>query len=41
MKQDQSNNKQSRLKILQKTGLVLLVITIIAYYVFSIQFLNS
>lgn len=41
MKQNQPNNKRSRLKILQITGLVLLVITIVAYYVFSIQFLNS
>lgn len=41
MKADQSNNEPKPLNILQKIGICLFVITIISYYVLSIQFLAS
>ncbi|WP_456315698.1 hypothetical protein [Pseudomonas shirazensis] len=41
MKTSQSNNEQKGLNLIQKIGIGLLAITIIAYYVLSIQFLAS
>ena len=39
MKTNSTNNKTSELNIVQKIGICLLVITIVSYYVLSIQFL--
>lgn len=41
MKINQTDNEFKRLNILKKIGLCLLLITIISYYVLSIQFLAS
>jgi hypothetical protein len=41
MKFNESNNQHKGLNILQKIGICLLVLTIILYYVLSIQFLTS
>jgi hypothetical protein len=41
MKRNESNNEPKGLKILQKIGICVLVLTIIVYYVLSIQFLAS
>lgn len=38
---NQYDNEPKKLNILQKIGLCLLVITIISYYVLSIEFLTS
>jgi hypothetical protein len=41
MKFNGSNNQPKGLNLLQKIGICVLVITIILYYVLSIQFLTS
>ncbi|WP_278248006.1 hypothetical protein [Flavobacterium johnsoniae] len=41
MKFNESNNQPRGMNIMQKIGLCVLVVTIIAYYVLSIQFLTS
>jgi len=41
MKFNESKNEAKGLSILQKIGICLLVMTIIVYYVLSIQFLAS
>ena len=41
MKPNESNNEPKGLKLAQKVGICILVLTIILYYVLSIQFLAS
>jgi hypothetical protein len=41
MKVNQTNNHPKELNIFQKIGLCILAITVISYYVLSIQFLAS
>jgi hypothetical protein len=41
MKTNESNNQPKGLNVMQKIGLCVLVMTIILYYVLSIQFLTS
>lgn len=41
MKSNESNNEPKGLNLAQKIGICLLVLTIILYYVLSIQFLAS
>ncbi|GEM_PF-941878 len=41
MKFNENKTQPSGLNIMQKIGLCVLVVTIIAYYVLSIQFLTS
>jgi hypothetical protein len=41
MKFNDSNNQEKGMNIIQKIGLCVLVITIILYYVLSIQFLTA
>jgi len=41
MKFNESNNQPKGLSVLQKIGICVLVMTIIVYYVLSIQFLAS
>jgi hypothetical protein len=41
MKINETDKQSKQLNILQKIGLCILVITVISYYVLSIQFLTS
>lgn len=41
MKMNETDKQSKQLNILQKIGLCLLAITIISYYILSIQFLTS
>lgn len=41
MKFNDSNNQEKGMNIIQKIGLCVLVVTIILYYVLSIQFLTA
>jgi len=41
MKSNETNNEPKGLNLVQKIGICLLVLTIILYYVLSIQFLAS
>ncbi|TCN50227.1 hypothetical protein EV142_11714 [Flavobacterium circumlabens] len=41
MKPNDGNNEPKGLNVIQKIGICLLVLTIIVYYVLSIQFLAS
>lgn len=41
MKPNEGNNEPKGLNLMQKIGICLLVLTIIVYYVLSIQFLTS
>ncbi|EJL60549.1 hypothetical protein PMI10_03768 [Flavobacterium sp. CF136] len=41
MKVNQTNGQPKQLNIFQKIGLCILAITVISYYILSIQFLTS
>lgn len=41
MKFNDSNNQDKGMNVIQKIGLCILVLTIIVYYVLSIQFLTA